>query len=435
MNSKRWTPSEIEKLLSLHEQGYSCRDVADMLSRGENSVRIKLLALGYSSSQATPTESRKIVGATEPPAEEDVIQSAYELRARRELEAAERRMEERDLLNEAKRDLLEQKIVEEFRKALCDLPQPIVVGEPPTLPRGTDALTAVLIVSDVHAGKVVDPEETEGFGNYNPAVTVARVRHLELEALRILGDRPVKKLLVLFGGDIVEGQLGHAIEDDLTVPVALQVDFSLNLFFLFLCGLSRAVPEMEIYGVPGNHGRWPTTRKMPSLRRWSNLDTVLYGALAALCSHAGLGNVTWDERISTRRTIDAGGVRLQLLHGDEVRGGLCAVNGMAREVGQSTMRHLQAGRLVPTYFIMGDKHTPASIPFGSGAFVINGNFVGTDSFGMGFAPAPPSQTLFFLKDGVGRTETHEIHLGHAQLPTPLPYALKPAHQRLIQRYL
>lgn len=441
MNSKRWTPTEIDRLLTLHRQGFGCREVAAMLSgRGENAIRIKLLSLGYSS--ARPAEADLIERPTisnevekEVPGSNDVFRQACELRARRELEAAERRAEERDIVKDAKRELLEEKILEEFRRTLCDIPRPLILGEPPKISPAAECQSAVLVLSDLHAGKVIDPEEIEGFGAYNPAITMARVRHLEIEVLRILHSRPVKKLYLLFAGDIVEGQLGHAVEDDLTVPVALQIDLATNLLFPFLCGISRAVPHIEVHGVPGNHGRWPLLRKMPSVRRWSNLDTIVYGALAALCRHAGTENIDWDERISSRRIIDADGFRLQLLHGDEVRGGPFAASGMAKEVANTTMRHLQAGRPAPTYYVMGDKHTSASLPFGRGSFIVNGSFVGTDAFGMGFAPAPPSQTLFFLQTGVGRTETHEIHLGQAALPHPLPYDLKPSLQQLIERYL
>lgn len=445
MNTKWWTQAEIDKTLALYEQGYPCKEIAQMLARTENSVRYKLLNLGYSTRQVIPEEASlpMEVFSERLAKEEEMIPSVLnlgledpvELRARRELEIGERRREEREQVQQAKQAILEERIIEEFRKTLCDLPRHFSYSEPPIQkPSTTVSLTAVLVVSDVHVGQVIDPRETEGLGNYNPAVTLARIRHLELETIRILRDRPVAKLLILFGGDILHGHLGHTFEDDLTLPIALQADLALNFFFPFLLGISKVVPSIEIHGVAGNHGRWPGMRKMPSDRRWSNLDSIFYGSVAALCRHSGMEGVHFDERISSRRQIDAGGFRIQLLHGDEVRGGTFCTGGMNREVHNSSLRSVQAGQRPADYYVMGDKHFSASVPYGTGAFVVNGSFVGVDGFGMNFLPAPPSQTLFFLHPGEGKTETHEIRLSSATLPAPLPYNLKPNLLEVVQHH-
>jgi hypothetical protein len=440
LKSRRWTEEEVGRFLSLYEAGYPSREIAVMLSRTESSVRFKVLSLGYSSRRRDPEEAGAPKRPTPPPqplrpTETPCDKTPFEIRAEREIELGEQRKEDREKVDEAKRAILEERILDEFRRSLCDMPKAFSFSPPPPLPADRQARVAVLVVSDSHVGQVVDPREIEGIGRYNPAVTLARVHHLEQEAARILRDRPVSKLLLLFGGDILHGHLGHSLEDDLTVPIAHQCDFAINIFFPFVCGLSRVVPEIEIHGVAGNHGRWPGMRKMPSDRRWSNLDTIFYGALAALCHHAGLANVRCDERISSRRTIDVGAFRLQLMHGDEVRGGNFCVGGMNREVTNSTIRHVQAGRQAPNYFIIGDKHFSASVPYGTGAFIVNGSFVGPDSFGLNFLPAPPAQTLFFLHPENGKTETHEIRLGGARLPSPLPYNLKPTLEALVRKYL
>ncbi len=441
MNSRRWDDQEVNKALDYFKDGLPAGEIARLLGRTESSVRFKLYSLGYSTAQiendAVPESVAPLPIAK--PKLESVVEEAeshYEARARRELEVSEMRRSEREKVDDAKRQILEDRILEDFRRSLCDLPKSFALALP-MLPPSTSGplLTAVLVVSDVHVGQVVDPREIEGIGSYNPAVTLARIYHLEAEVLRILRGRPVEKLLLLFGGDILHGHLGHSLEDDLTVPIAQQADLALNLFFPFVRGLARCVPQLEIYGVAGNHGRWPGMRKMPTDRRWSNLDTIFYQSLAALCQHAGLANVTFDERISSRRSIDAGKFRLQLVHGDEVRGGNFCATGMVREVNQATLRNVQNGRKPADYYVMGDKHFTASVPFGTGSFIVNGSCVGVDGFGMNFLPSPPSQTLFFLHPEQGKTETHEIRLGHARPLSPLPYSLKPSLEELIQQYL
>lgn len=441
MNSRRWTEDEVRRALAQYEAGLSAAEIAQMLGRSESSLRYKLYSLGYSTARIEPgledvADARPVASAILPsrPVEED--EAFYEEKARRELELSEMRRSEREKVEDAKRAILEDRIIEEFRRSLCDLPRSFAYT-PPAVKSGVPdpAQIGVLVVSDVHVGQVVDPCEVEGLGTYNPAVTLSRVHHLENEVRRILRDRPIEKLLLLFGGDILHGRLGHSLEDDLTVPIAQQADLALNIFFPFVRGLAAAVPKLEIHGVAGNHGRWPGMRKMPTDRRWSNLDTIFYQSLSALCQHAGLTNVEWDERISSRRTIDAGAFRIQLVHGDEIRGGAFCAGGMSREVHQATLRSVQHGRRPADLFVMGDKHFTASIPFGSGAFVVNGSCVGVDGFGLNFVPSPPSQTLFFLHHQHGKTETHEIRLGHAKMPSPLPYNLKPSLEQLVQSHL
>ena len=451
MNARWWTEQEIQKALQLYEAGYPCDEIGQMLGRTESSVRLKLLSLGLSSRRVEVEPEPEIAaGISVPhvpqpmktlplnkPAQELIVESnPYELRARREMELGEQRRAEREKVEDAKRGILEDRILEEFRKTLCNLPPSFAPPlPPPPPPKTATPLIAALVVSDAHIGQTVDPREVAGFGEYNPALSMGRLRHLENEVLRILSGRPVEKLLLLFGGDIHHGQLGHTLEDDLTLPLALQVDLTLNLFFPFIRSLSQAVHKIEAYGVAGNHGRWPGMRKMPTDRRWSNLDTVLYGALADICRHSGLANVSFDDRISSRRTIEAGKFTIELLHGDEIRGGNFCIGGMNREVHNSTLRHLQTGRKPADYYVIGDKHFSASIPFGTGAFVVNGSWVGTDSFGLNFLPAPPSQTLFFLHPTLGKIETHEIRLDHARIEKPLPYQLKPNLEEIICRYL
>ncbi len=447
MNTQAWNAAEIEKTLGLYESGFPCGEIATMIGRTEAAVRYKLYSLGYSSRKIRTSADSCIPETSStlpiPPAQEtashesaDEDSDYFRMRAERELEVGSKRRGDREKVEEAKRLLLEDRIVDTFRRHLCDMPPRIEISVPPVVSTRSAGLplTGVLVISDMHGGQVVDPRETEGLGEYNPAIMIARLRHLELEVGRILSHRAVDKLLLLLGGDILHGHLGHSLEDDLTIPIAQQADLLLHALFPFVMSLAGAVPAMEIYGVAGNHGRWPGMRKMPTDRRWSNLDTVLYGALAALIQHSGAEHITFDDRISSRRTIDAGKFRLQLLHGDEVRGGAFCVAGMTKEVSNSTLRHVQRGSAPIDYYVMGDKHFTASVPYGTGGFVVNGSFVGLDGFGMNFLPAPPSQTLFFLHPNLGKIETHEIRLDLAELGSDLPYPFKPSLAELINQY-
>jgi hypothetical protein len=439
MNYRRWSDEDTAKALRLYEAGYPPLDIAQMLGRTESSVRLKLLGLGYSSrrivrADSDPSSNRQSeLYDAAPHAIIESEEAEIGFLARIDLDKRNRRKEEREKLDEAKSEIIADRIVQILAAELSTFPRQIFIAPPAPPSKDREPQDAVLVVSDMHSGQVVDPAELDGLSSYNPAIMASRLKHLELETCRILADRNLTSLQILFGGDMAHGHLGHSLEDDLTVPISTQVDLAVSLLFPFIASLAQVATKVHITGVAGNHGRWPGMRKMPSDRRWSNLDTIIYQSLATVCAHAGISNVSWDDRISSRRVVEVGKYLIQLMHGDEIRGGSFCTSGMGREVTNSTLRNLHAGRRPIDYFVMGDKHTPATLPYGKGNFITNGSFVGVDGFGMNFLPAPPSQTLFFL-GARGRSESHEIRLDADPLPSPFAYELKPTLNSLIASY-
>jgi len=153
-------------MLELYEGGYRCVEIASMLGRTESSVRLKLLGMGLSSrrilSAVAESEPLDEIVTDEVPSE--VAEDVVRLRAQRELELRERRVEDRKQIDDAKRDILEDRILEEFKRHLCNLPR-LEKSAPLTIvPRPGPLHTAVLVISDVHAGQVIDSREIEGLG-------------------------------------------------------------------------------------------------------------------------------------------------------------------------------------------------------------------------------------------------------------------------------
>lgn len=435
MKTQLWTKAEISRLLCMLESGHPAAEMASLLQRTEASVRHKLLSLGYSSRRLVDSADVSSESSGEVGQERIVNPQELADQAKMELERMEVRRENRAVLNDYRTDLLEERIVAEFRSRLLDYPLRVVV---PPLPAGhkTEATgddVAVVVISDCHIGQVVDRRETEADMAYNPAVFMARLHHLEIEVARIINQHPVREVVVLFAGDIVHGQLGHSLEDNLTLPIATQSDLALHAFVPFLTRFSQLVERVQVHGVGGNHGRWPGTRKMPTERRWSQLDTIFYQSLQAVCQ-VNLANVHFEERFSARRLIDIGDFRILLLHGDQLRGGTYSSAGIQREMQRWLQRTVQTGQRPPNLIVLGDKHVSANLPVGLGEALINGSFVGEDVFAQNFAPSPPSQTLFFVSPAFGKTETHIIPLKSAKAGDALPYNLKPTLNAVIEGF-
>lgn len=450
MNAREWSTEEFEQAVAFHLDGVPAPEIGRRLNRTESSVRLKLISKGISSrrmadtvTEAPPSPETPEV-LPEPPAspyrrsvetEEDLRDHPLHDEALRFIEARERRLEIKRQRDVAAAEILQDRLVEVFEEALRDCRLDIQVEPPKTTCVKEDASSLCVVVSDTHVGKVTNPNESQGLANYDPAMSVARLHLLEQEVLRMIKlGPPLDEIVVLFGGDIVEGALDHGAEREESLLISKQFALSTSLFSQFLFRLCSAAPSVRVYGVSGNHGRWPGQRKTPTVGRESNLDGLVYSALEQIATAAKVPNIRFDLRDSARQLIDVRGTLIHLAHGDELRGGEFFTAGIKREVHHALLRYAPEGQ-IPDLWVVGDKHISMTVPAGHGAFLINGSFVGEDAFSLRFAPSPPSQTAFWICSERGKYLQSQIRLDRARRATPLPYSLSPALQDLVGDYI
>lgn len=436
MSSRAWTEDEFARALQLHLAGWSMAEIAHAVGRSEAGTRFKFISKGYSSRKVGVDEAGTSSSPI-PPQNFDVqADDLVRAEAQKLLAERERRQGLRRERQEAIEDVLEDRLIATFREALdqCDLSTTIT----PPAPMATDEKpgTAVLLLGDLHIGKVVNSAEIENRAAYNPAVSVARLALLEREVIHHLRSGPaVDELVVLLMGDIIEGASDHHAEREETLLLSKQFALAASLLSQLVGHLASVVPKVRVYGVVGNHGRWPGQRRMPTVGRESNFDRLVYSSIELITAAAEISNVEFDLRDSSRQLIDVKGMLVQLAHGDELRGGDYCTTGIKREVFSSVLRHAPSGR-IPDLWVIGDKHVPVTFPVGTGHFITNGSLVGEDVFGQRFTPASPSQTLFWVcSRRRQKTLQADIRLDHAQLPDPLPYALSAELRNLVHTFI
>jgi hypothetical protein len=437
---RTWSREEFNQALRLHAAGWSAAEIAQAIGRTESSVRLKFIGAGYSSKILKPQVDQDLAPAPKPeerlepelssPPDISVERSyAEQLLETRELQVQNRKMRQQ-ALEEAQRERLLRIFEESVRDCRLDLS--FTPPAPP--PRTSDPHAAVLLLGDIHVGKVCDPAETEGRAYYNPAHTVARLHLLEREAVRLIASGPpVDELYVLLCGDIIEGALDHGAEREETLLISKQFSLAVALLSQFIARMAALVPKVKVSGVCGNHGRWPNQRRMPTTGRESNFDGLVYASLQLLLGAAGAASVTFDFRESSRQLIKVKDTLVQLSHGDELRGGDYYVAGIKREVYNSVLRYSQGGR-IPDLWITGDKHVSLQLPVGNGQFLVNGSFVGEDTYGQRFSPTIASQTLFWVCPQRGKTLQSDIRLDRAIPTSSLPYQLPPPLEALVASY-
>jgi len=147
-------------------------------------------------------------------------------------------------------------------------------------------LSSVLFLSDLHLGELV---EVNGKTIYDLEIAEERLNSILNQFIKApeIESYIVDELVLVLGGDIIDGELVYPTQSTRTVGDAYtQVQAAVIMIWNGIVKLvdSGRFPVINIYCVPGNHGR---TSKIHS--DMSNWDNVLYFALALMALNHGLG--------------------------------------------------------------------------------------------------------------------------------------------------
>ena len=132
---------------------------------------------------------------------------------------------------------------------------------------------------------------------------------------------PPEKIIVVFGGDLVNGEL-H--EDAAKTNDALSGP-AVRICAAHLAGLLKELPAVapvEVYSVPGNHGR--LTRKIESKNfARDSLDTLVCSVVEMILSQAPASRVKFFAPPSGDALLKVYHIVFAIIHGQrEPRGGL-----------------------------------------------------------------------------------------------------------------
>jgi len=153
------------------------------------------------------------------------------------------------------------------------------IVQPPQLyvpERAEGEETAVLLMSDVHIGKLSP--------TYNAEVFVVRLERLMKSMMSIVSAqrtvRAIRKLIIVLNGDIVDAESvypSQAVEKICAVVLDQIYTHAVPALTHFLLFCLKNFEEVEIHAVRGNHGRQNAAKWTSS--RSTNWDLVLYKTL------------------------------------------------------------------------------------------------------------------------------------------------------------
>src|SRR6267142_642846 len=175
---------------------------------------------------------------------------------------------------------------------------------------------AVLLFSDTHVGKIVQPEQTLGLGRYDFPTFLARLKYLEESTISILNNHTpsgVDELIIAMLGDMLDGALAHGVEAGQTSTLFSQFYGASHAIAQFLRNLALHVPVLKIQTVVGNHTRWQNQKRMPTENRFSNLDQFAYAMIQALTKD--IKHIEWNLNQQPIAIFSVKGFVFKAFHG------------------------------------------------------------------------------------------------------------------------
>lgn len=281
---------------------------------------------------------------------------------------------------------------EEVKASFIELPN-IEITPPAKLDTNKISSTLILPLTDIHVGLLWDGKG--GTGQYSPDLFVSRCNTLTEDLLgeikTLKKSRNLERLIVIFGGDLIDGRTIFNGQERETLPISYQLTvgpevISRNL----LAPLAKEFPAVDVFCVPGNHGRLGEKGQLDKVE--DNLDLIFTYIVKLRCEK--IKHMVWHEEDNWFSFFNLYGKNYLFTHGD----------GFSFSGNLTTVLKYQ-GRLEDTInsqidvLIAGHHHRPSSTTSGFSHIILMNNWVGSNEFSLSFgAGGPPSQKVILADE-------------------------------------
>lgn len=272
--------------------------------------------------------------------------------------------------------------------------------------------TVVLFLSDLHLGA-----DLSAMDNPVPFRAVEEARRLEYVIRQAMDYKPQyrsqSKLLLLLGGDLIEGYLQHDLRDG--APLTEQKVIFWRHLSRAIAMLAQVYPSVEVVCQPGNHGRDKLRHPgRATSSKWDGHEWQMYYALSMMASQ--LKNVTWSLPFRAVSVIDLHGSKALLTHGDtEIKLGHPDTQASQNRTQLDRINATQIYGATMDVVLFGHFHTPRHQP-GNPTIVSNGMLVPANGHARssGYINEPCGQWLWEAVEGHPVGDVRYIRVGVAQ---------------------
>lgn len=277
----------------------------------------------------------------------------------------------------------------------------------------------MLMLSDIHYGEVVDPDQVGGVNKYNAAIAKKRIQTCVDVSTDLCFNHMGRAkaeypgMVLMLGGDMIGGDIHEELLATNERTPHQAVNELTDILGAGIEHLASKFGRIFVPGVVGNHGR-STKRSWMKNRVYTNYDWSIYCNLERYFKR--------DKHIVITPSSEADylfsvfGHRYMLTHGDSlgVKGGdgiIGALGPIMRGTLKTHRSEAQIGRDFNT-LVIGHWHQYLTLP----GLVVNNSIKGYDEYARLALRAPysrPSQALWFSHPEHGITAHWQVYLEKA----------------------
>lgn len=271
--------------------------------------------------------------------------------------------------------------------------------------------TPCLLVTDVHWGEVVKPEQVDGVNCYHPRIAGLRLERVFTGAVRIARDYlaglSYDGVQLFLGGDMISGAIHEELRETNQGTVAQSILAVAEAVIAGVGVLEDYFGRVNITAVVGNHGR--TTRKPRAKERaQDNYDWLVYKLIERECGPRK--GITVQVSDAADAHVQVYRTRYLLTHGDQFRGGSgisAALAPLLLGAHRKTRRQAAVGKPYDV-MLMGHFHTSLMLP-GKG-IIVGGTTMGYDEYAYvsNLEPEPPQSAFWVTTPQHGVTFTAPV---------------------------
>jgi len=193
---------------------------------------------------------------------------------------------------------------------------------PPKRKNGKHKAIPSMLLTDIHYGEMVRPEEIGGLNCYNPAIAEQRIQRACEGAVKLSRDYvsglEYEGFVLMLGGDMVSGEIHDELRETNAEPTPDSVVGVLECLIAGTRMLADHFGKLHIPAVVGNHGRL-TRKPRAKHKAHDSFDGLVYQLLAR--ELGGDPRITMQVATGPDLHFPIYGTRYCLTHGDQFRGG------------------------------------------------------------------------------------------------------------------
>ena len=312
---------------------------------------------------------------------------------------------------------LQESILKVLKETIVALPS-VKVPAIKSFKVGRTKESALLLLSDLHAGEIVKPEEIGDINSYNFEIMKNRLKRLSDSIIDISQNKlrgyTFPKLVIGALGDFVTGIIHEELVESAEDTPIEWAEGTALVVAQFILELAQVFPEIEFTGIVGNHGRM--TKQVRFKKRYVNWDYITYTYLSLLLKDQKNIKFNLPKSFWTLQEIE--GKTFLFLHGDNIQ----SWNGIPWYGIQRMVSRLEAllysKKIKVDYVCLGHFHNAGSLDKVNGELILNGSVIGGNEFSIGklFMSTDANQFFAGVHNEHGLSWRYHLNLQNAPEP-------------------